>query len=51
MSHEISYENVVAGLCCRLSRLADSKTGKPFFAWYNPARMHVTTMLSPKYQR
>jgi arylsulfatase A-like enzyme len=25
------------------------KTGKPFFVWYNPARMHVTTMLSPKY--
>jgi len=26
------------------------KTGKPFFVWYNPARMHVTTMLSPKYE-
>jgi arylsulfatase A-like enzyme len=25
------------------------KTNKPFFVWYNPARMHVTTMLSPKY--
>jgi len=25
------------------------KTGKPFFVWYNPARMHVTTVLSPKY--
>jgi arylsulfatase len=25
------------------------KTGKPFFVWYNPARMHVTTMLSDKY--
>ena len=26
------------------------KTNKPFFVWYNPARMHVTTMLSPKYE-
>ena len=26
------------------------KTGKPFFVWYNPARMHITTMLPPKYQ-
>jgi arylsulfatase len=33
-----------------LDRNAPSKTGKPFFVWYNPARMHVTTMLSPKYQ-
>jgi arylsulfatase len=32
-----------------LDRNAPSKTGKPFFVWYNPARMHVTTMLSPKY--
>ena len=24
-------------------------TGKPFFVWYNPARMHVTTVLSDKY--
>ena len=23
---------------------------KPFFVWYNPARMHITTMLSPKYE-
>jgi arylsulfatase A-like enzyme len=33
-----------------LDRHDPRKTGKPFFAWYNPARMHVTTMLSPKYQ-
>jgi arylsulfatase A-like enzyme len=26
------------------------KTNKPFFVWYNPARMHVTTVLSPKYE-
>jgi arylsulfatase len=33
-----------------LDRNAPSRTGKPFFVWYNPARMHVTTVLSPKYQ-
>jgi arylsulfatase len=33
-----------------LDRNDPSKTGKPFFVWYNPARMHVTTMLSPKYE-
>jgi arylsulfatase A-like enzyme len=32
-----------------LDRNDPSKTGKPFFVWYNPARMHVTTMLSDKY--
>ena len=25
------------------------KTNKPFFVWYNPARMHITTVLPPKY--
>ena len=25
-------------------------TQKPFFCWYNPARMHVTTVLSKKYE-
>ena len=25
------------------------KTSKPFFVWYNPARMHITTVLSDKY--
>ena len=25
------------------------KTNKPFFVWYNPARMHVTTVLLDKY--
>jgi arylsulfatase len=33
-----------------LGRNDPKKTGKPFFVWYNPARMHVTTMLSPKYE-
>jgi arylsulfatase len=33
-----------------LDRNDPKKTNKPFFVWYNPARMHVTTMLSPKYE-
>jgi arylsulfatase A-like enzyme len=32
-----------------LGRNDPAKTGKPFFVWYNPARMHITTVLSPKY--
>ena len=29
-----------------LDRNDPKKTNKPFFVWYNPARMHVTTVLS-----
>jgi arylsulfatase A-like enzyme len=32
-----------------LDRNDPKKTKKPFFVWYNPARMHVTTVLPPKY--
>jgi arylsulfatase A-like enzyme len=32
-----------------LDRNDPKKTNKPFFCWYNPARMHVTTMLPDKY--
>ena len=32
-----------------LDRNDPKKTNKPFFVWYNPARMHITTMLSDKY--
>jgi len=32
-----------------LDRNDPKKTGKPFFVYYNPARMHVTTVLSQKY--
>jgi len=32
-----------------LDRNDPRKTNKPFFVWYNPARMHVTTVLSDKY--
>ena len=33
-----------------LDRNDPKKTGKPFFVWYNPARMHITTVLSVKYR-
>ncbi|MGB8342223.1 MAG: arylsulfatase [Chthoniobacterales bacterium] len=33
-----------------LGRNDPKKTGKPFFCYYNPARMHITTMFSPKYE-
>jgi len=33
-----------------LDRNDPKKTSKPFFVWYNPARMHITTVLSDKYQ-
>jgi len=32
-----------------LDRNDPKKTGKPFFCYYNPARMHITTVLSDKY--
>jgi hypothetical protein len=32
-----------------LDRNDPKKTGKPFFVWYNLARMHVTAVLAPKY--
>ena len=31
-----------------LDRNDPKKTNKPFFCWYNPARMHITTVLSDK---
>jgi arylsulfatase A-like enzyme len=33
-----------------LDRNDPNKTNKPFFCWYNPARMHITTMLPKKYE-
>jgi arylsulfatase A-like enzyme len=33
----------------RLDRNDPKKTNKPFFVWYNPARMHITTVLPDKY--
>jgi arylsulfatase A-like enzyme len=43
-------EEISAKVIDYLDRNDPNKTGKPFFVWYNPARMHITTMLSPKYQ-
>jgi arylsulfatase A-like enzyme len=42
-------EEISAQVIDFLDRNDPEKTGKPFFVWYNPARMHVTTMLSDKY--
>ncbi|HKN28222.1 MAG TPA: arylsulfatase [Roseiarcus sp.] len=42
-------EEISAKVIDFLDRNDPKKTGKPFFAYYNPARMHVTTMLPPKY--
>jgi len=42
-------EEISAHVVDFLDRNDPKKTGKPFFVWYNPARMHVTTVLSDKY--
>ena len=42
-------EEILSKVIDFLDRNDPKKTGKPFFVWYNPARMHVTTMLSDKY--
>ena len=42
-------EEISAKVIDFLDRNDPDKTGKPFFVWYNPARMHVTTVLSDKY--
>lgn len=43
-------EEISAKVVDFLDRNDPKQTGKPFFVWYNPARMHVTTVLSPKYE-
>jgi len=43
-------EEISAKVIDFLDRNNPRKTGKPFFVWYNPARMHITTMLPPKYE-
>jgi arylsulfatase len=43
-------EEISAKVVDFLDRNDPKKTNKPFFVWYNPARMHVVTMLSPKYE-
>lgn len=43
-------EEISAKVVDFLDRNDPRRTNKPFFAWYNPARMHITTVLSPKYE-
>jgi arylsulfatase A-like enzyme len=43
-------EEISAKVIDFLDRNDPRRTNKPFFVWYNPARMHITTMLSPKYE-
>jgi arylsulfatase A-like enzyme len=43
-------EEISAKVVNFLDRNDPKKTNKPFFVWYNPARMHITTVLSPKYE-
>jgi arylsulfatase len=47
---KIADEQISAKVIDFLDRNDPKKTNKPFFVWYNPARMHITTMLSDKYQ-
>jgi len=42
-------EEISAKVVDFLDRNDPNKTNKPFFVWYNPARMHITTVLPPKY--
>jgi arylsulfatase len=42
-------EEISAKVVDWLDRNDPRKTNKPFFCYYNPARMHVTTVLPPKY--
>ena len=42
-------EEISAKVIDFLDRNDPEKTSKPFFVWYNPARMHITTVLSDKY--
>ena len=43
-------EEISAKVVDFLDRNDPKRTNKPFFVWYNPARMHVVTVLSPKYE-
>jgi len=42
-------EEISARVVDFLDRNDPRRTNRPFFIWYNPARMHVTTVLPPKY--
>jgi arylsulfatase A-like enzyme len=43
-------EEISAKVIDFLDRNNPRQTNKPFFVWYNPARMHITTVLSPQYE-
>src|SRR6201987_4090483 len=43
-------EEISAKVVDFLDRNDPKKTNKPFFVWYNPARMHVVTVLPPQYE-
>ena len=42
-------EEISAKVIDFLDRNDPRRTNKPFFVWYNPARMHITTVLPDKY--
>jgi arylsulfatase A-like enzyme len=42
-------EEISAKVIDFLERNDPETTSKPFFVWYNPARMHITTVLSDEY--
>jgi len=42
-------EEISAKVIDFLDRNDPKKTNRPFFVWYNPARMHITTVLNDKY--
>ena len=42
-------EEISAKVVDFLDRNDPRQTNKPFFVWYNPARMHITTVLPDKY--
>jgi arylsulfatase len=42
-------EEISAKVVDFLDRNDPRQTSKPFFVWYNPARMHITTVLPDKY--
>src|SRR5262249_17123255 len=42
-------EEISAKVVDFLDRNDPTRTNKPFFVWYNPARMHISTVLPPKY--
>lgn len=44
-----TFDEVLVESTCNFMDKA-KKDGKPFFIWHNPARMHIFTYLSPKYQ-